>query len=316
MLNDGFVIRNWNEKQVEPRQIIILGLPRGGTTMTTNMIKSAGIFIGEDLPITLEDREIARMLTSWNVNQKEFFKLVSQRDNDHKVWGFKFIYRIHFSLLESLKNPYYVIVFRDICSVALRNHITEGVDYLTSMKANLGLQGRIIGFIEETKNPTFLFSYEKALLGPTRISKALLKFLHIPETIEVVNKVASSIEPSQKDYVQLMKKRAKRKARVDIVAKAFRGYVDRIISEHIKGWIFLENDPNQEVSIELYAAEKLVERKIANLVRKGVGEKFSSNGKHGFYFDLPRNNQILDYQMFAVTKGVREKFAVIKLEKT
>ncbi len=314
MLNDGFVIRNWDEKPVEPRQVIIMGLPRGGTTMATSMVKNAGIFVGENLPITLEDREIARILTPWQVDKKAFFKLADQRDKEYKVWGFKFIYRIHFSLLESLKNPYYVIVFRDLCSVALRNHMSAGADYLASMKANLGLQRSIIDFIEQTEHPTFLFSYEKALLMPRKTSKAMLRFLHLPETRKMINAMAKDITPSQKDYVQHMKKHANR-AKVSIVARAFKGYVDQAINKSIKGWIFLDDDPDKEVELELYSAEKLIARKVADLERKGVAEKFSSSGKHGFHFELPRNSQLVDYQLFAVAKGIREEFAVIKIEK-
>lgn len=364
MLNDGFAVRNWNDKEVEPRQIIILGVPRGGTTMAAGMVKNAGIFIGENLPITLEDREVAKILTPqkstdnsavkldvkldqsetkqntkqrkqkgwgfkfiskevdnipalkkvipWQIDEKAFIELANQRDIEHKVWGFKFIYRIHFSLLETLKNPYYIIVFRDIFSVALRNHMTVGSDYLTSMNATLGLQAKILDFIEQTKNPTFLFSYEKAVLMPRKVSKAMLNFLHVPITEKKLNAVAKDIAPSQKDYVQYMNRPYAKGVQVNVVSKIFQGFIDQANNKHVKGWVFFKADPNQEVKLELYFANKLINQQIANLMREGVAKKFSSSGKHGFHFELPQDNQIVDYRLFAVTQDIREEFAKIK----
>ena len=40
---------------VSNKTFVLFGNPRGGTTMIANLVRSMGIFLGDDLPVNLED---------------------------------------------------------------------------------------------------------------------------------------------------------------------------------------------------------------------------------------------------------------------
>ena len=48
------------------KTLILFGMPRGGTTMIANIVRSMGVCLGEDLPVNLEDGDF-----NWDVLGKK-----------------------------------------------------------------------------------------------------------------------------------------------------------------------------------------------------------------------------------------------------
>ena len=66
-----------------------MGLARSGTSMMATILKTLGVFIGDSLTDgSLEDKEISKLMEV-SSNDEALKKIISQRNNNHKIWGWK-----------------------------------------------------------------------------------------------------------------------------------------------------------------------------------------------------------------------------------
>src|SRR4051794_10693673 len=62
----------------------VLGMPRGGTTIVAKLIQNMGVFMGHDLPVTVEDPTFSRILQQTSPDPMAFRDLVSLRFSEYK----------------------------------------------------------------------------------------------------------------------------------------------------------------------------------------------------------------------------------------
>lgn len=200
--NDGILFLHRQPLQPDELAVFcVLGLPGGGTTMTSRLLEASGVFMGGSMPFNAEDPEFARLLKEQNPDRAQFYDLVAKRNESYRRWGFKAPFRYHWDLLAEIDNVRYVTVFRDLLAVANRTTIAAGVDSMKSLNANLGLQRRILDFVASTDRPQLLYSYEKALLSPEEISEAILQFVGVGNSDVTVSTLVSMVQPNEPVYV-------------------------------------------------------------------------------------------------------------------
>ena len=271
-INSGYAILNDARIKASDRVgFCLLGMPRGGTTMTAKLIQSMGIHIGDNLPVTAEDPEFVEILRETKPDTKKLNQLVEERFVEHKRWGFKAPYRNHWELLHALPSCRFVIVFRDVLAVANRNRISADADLLESMAANLSLQNSLIKFAGSVKSPVFLFSYEKAVIDPEPIIGALLKFCGASSSEANRAKLKDVIKPNDAQYIDTMalQKRSDMSANLDIATR-----------QRVAGWV--RKKSGKPVKVEVLFDGEVVAKTVADVFRKDLAAHFGDHGKYGF----------------------------------
>ncbi len=180
----------------------IVGIPRGGTTMVAKVVESLGINLGpkEDLDkYTMEDQTIHS--PEW----EKQLRYIQKRNDEHPIWGWKdptgisSVQRILFAL----RNPHIIVVFRDMLAtiqgemrfdISVNPDVTRPFNDLTEQTLNWWRDN--FRFIENTKFPTLLVSYERAVINPGLFIKEVAQFLEVAITPEQTARAMSLISPT------------------------------------------------------------------------------------------------------------------------
>lgn len=274
-VNDGFVFIN--EQQIasdESASLCVLGMPRGGTTMCVRMLQQSGIFMGADLPVNAEDPAFSKLLKQRQPRRDRFLDLVRERASNHRRWGFKAPYRNHWDLLEAMPAVRFLVIFRDVLSVANRNRISVGADTVSSMQANLAVQQDIVRFLARSSRPQLLISYEKALLAPDKIASAVLRFAGSEAGQGAIDKVVDLIRPNDADYVMS----EQTGGRSTVVR------VDHVSERRLSGWARAAD--GGQVTLVFKVDGETVATVLADSERRDLAKHFQSHGKYGFNVDL------------------------------
>lgn len=274
--NSGYVVLNADARASKPRVFCVLGMPRGGTTMTARLLSASGVFMGENLPVTHEDPEFAELLKVPSPDRSRFLELVKGRSLIHRNWGFKAPYRFHPRLLEMIPDVGFVVVIRDVVAIGVRNSISTSVDALDSIVANMNLQRELLGFAQFTKAPVFLFSYEKAVVSPEIIARGLIDFIGAEPSDKVRRKLTSVIQPNEIAYAAAM-------TPAEVPSK---GNIDVFTNDRIDGWVAVEGQPRTEVQVLIDGVD--FGSAIANQHRPDVGKHLEDHGLHGFSIKLTK----------------------------
>ena len=62
MINDGMLVLNDNACTQSQRTLIVLGAPRGGTSMVAGVLHHLGVYMGSDLLPTFEDPSLSTLM--------------------------------------------------------------------------------------------------------------------------------------------------------------------------------------------------------------------------------------------------------------
>lgn len=175
--NDGMLVQRQGDSAGEARTIVVVGVPRGGTTMVAGALHCMGIFMGDSIGNTYEDRPLSEAVEA--EDWKRVKKIARRRDSSYDVWGWKrpSSFKYLDAVNSTLRNPHYVVVFRDILSIAKRRQISMGFDVIQTLHGTIGAYRRIATFLGETSQPTMMVSYEKCLTNKEVFLRALLEFV-------------------------------------------------------------------------------------------------------------------------------------------
>ncbi|MDC3010877.1 hypothetical protein OAZ24_01425 [Synechococcus sp. AH-736-G21] len=173
-------------ERVSNKTFVLFGNPRGGTTMIANVVRSMGIFLGDDLPVNLEDNGfnwdiLSRLEPQLSRKDKitSIKKVIEKRNAKHDVWGWKYprssVYLKDIS--SELINPMLICVFRDVVASTARGVVRRREEPLDSIRRALDLQSSNLRLIEQSNLPTLLVSYEKAIADPLQLVTSLNRFM-------------------------------------------------------------------------------------------------------------------------------------------
>jgi hypothetical protein len=234
-----------------------------------------GLFMGEGARAPVyEDTILSQALEKRE--EEEVRRLVNLYSSKHALWGFKRPSALlHLCEIESLfPAPKYVVVFKDILSVANRNRISMRMDVLAGLDRALSDYGRLISFLHKTTRPYMLVSYDKALSNPDKFIDALATFLRLNIVDEQRAQAIEFISPNPKEYID-KSRITKATGRLDVVKQTLVG-----------GWAkyIYRVDP---ATVVLFINGKEKNQAIANLYRQDLKERGTHPSGHcAFYFDL------------------------------
>ena len=155
--------------------IVILGVPRGGTTMVAGVAQRCGLPIGENLLENLEDPDFH------NQPVPDMRLTIEKRNAAFDVWGWKYPRAADYlvALLPQLRNPRLVVVFRDVVANMARI-LKPDESEMKALRTVFNMQRKNIELIEAAQLPTLLVSYEKAIHNPLNFAGDLASFMRLP----------------------------------------------------------------------------------------------------------------------------------------
>jgi len=194
------------------RTIVIAGTPRGGTTMVAEVLATLGVPMGIPVPppveqFNFEDPEFQTLLhmeSPGEVDLASLRALVLQRNLDHAVWGFKLPTALNsLAILEQeLRNPQFILVFRDVVAVSSREVVSVGFDATHAMRRALVWQERMLDFVETSGAKCLLISYEKALQFPDIALDLLISWCGLEPPRTLRDKGRATMEANRPAYLR------------------------------------------------------------------------------------------------------------------
>jgi hypothetical protein len=106
LTNPGVVCLNRPDQPSVQKTIIVVGIPRSGTSMVASALECMGVFMGQYIDQAVyEDIAIAHALESGDLPKLE--GLIESRNRSHRVWGFKrpTAFKIMESFVQYFRNP-------------------------------------------------------------------------------------------------------------------------------------------------------------------------------------------------------------------
>lgn len=188
--NDGMITTLTDNQPGEPTTIVVVGVPRSGTSMVGAALQALGVFIGDEIDTSVfEDRRLFGAFESGN--EEEVRAVVSDYNSRHATWGFKrpkAFARLD-ELLAQLRNPRLIVTFRDPVAIAVRNSKSVYADPIKGVRQSARAAMAVISAIEQVDCPAMLVSYEKAMSNKKAFIRRLTSFCGLPYSQEVLEKL-------------------------------------------------------------------------------------------------------------------------------
>ena len=164
--NHGHIVLN-DAPCPDQTTIAVTGMGRSGTTMVARILAALDIPMGPDVSDNfLEEDRIVRLLKAGAMG--EFAGLCQERDSRYERWCFKCpTLRVRLAEVDPiLRNPRYIITYRDMVAISSRNLLELGSDPTAALEAQARKQYNLMRALLALSAPVLLLSYEKAMRYP------------------------------------------------------------------------------------------------------------------------------------------------------
>ncbi len=163
----------------QERTYVTFGVERGGTSLVAGVLRALGLYLGEIPEGNNEDKSFH------NKPLGQMRATINQRNAEHDVWGWKYPTAVNYLpvLSRSLRNPFFIIVFRDTVATALSRAQWDGEFIRRSGRMSLhetnANTNANMGFAMATRRPCMLISNEKAQSNTSALVDELADFLFV-----------------------------------------------------------------------------------------------------------------------------------------
>ena len=191
-LATGLVLNPDSTPPPPERTIVCIGTPRGGTSMVAGAIAMLGVPMGKDLPENIEDPNF-NPIDHDTARRGPFIdhvrQTVRERNATHPVWGWKYPRADRYlkDIVADLRNPRLVVVQRDPAPATIRGVRAarrlgedEAAAAYRTARERLKVMATQLDMVEALGLPSYLLSYEKAVLFPRRFLRDLAGFVGCP----------------------------------------------------------------------------------------------------------------------------------------
>ena len=174
-----------------PKTVVILGAPRGGTSMVAGVVRELGIDLGSHLGINHED---ARFLPK---DVATIRQRIEERNRSALTWGWKMPHSIDYidEIEKDLRNPHFIFVFRNLLGVALSQQRHSGADISVALSFSARRIETMLARIAALTSPMLLVEYEAAVSERADFVNTMGRFLGVAVDAEMQSRAASFIDP-------------------------------------------------------------------------------------------------------------------------
>ncbi|MCX2831890.1 sulfotransferase [Microbulbifer thermotolerans] len=185
-----------------PRTIIVIGVARGGTSIVAGALSALGLPMGERChPPVYEDLRLS--LAFEGQSEEAFEDVVGAYNEAYRVWGWKRPSTLNHldEIAQSLRNPHFIFVFRDLFSIANRNAISMKQDMKVGLSKALEDYGKIVQFLQHTQAPSMLVSSDKVVRYKQDFLQQLCQFCGLEPSEKAYRAALDFVSPEPVDYL-------------------------------------------------------------------------------------------------------------------
>lgn len=183
------------------RTFVVLGMPSGGTSMLSGTLRLLGVHMGDDVDSANQEDRAFNSLASLGSRERRarIRELVAERDGKHKVWGWKDPHAVVYlsEIEKQLRNPHFLVIFRDSHASAQRINHRSGTPHLQTISSYLQHLQKLVDYVATSQAPLLLASYERAVLRAEDFTKQVAEFVGAPLDEEALNSVTSYVRPNR-----------------------------------------------------------------------------------------------------------------------
>ncbi len=174
------------------KTFIVLGAPRGGTSLVSGLLREMEIFMGDGLGHNHEDPKFLTM------DIKELRHTIRDRNEKYKVWGWKMPHIIFHldQIIEEVRNPQIILVYRNQLNVAYSQVRRSDAKILTALKVTNDYYGKIHRFIDKFKGDVYFVSYEDLVSDSKQHVIDLATFVGYEMSDKVLKNCIQFIDPT------------------------------------------------------------------------------------------------------------------------
>jgi hypothetical protein len=169
------------------KTVIVLGAPRGGTSMVAATLHKLGVMMGEELGHQHEDPSFRR-----EVPLADMIATVTRRNATCHLWGWKLPNSVYYveNLLPHLRNPHFIAVFRNPYSISRSSAERDSRVYqLRLLQVAANHTKMVVDLIERLEAPTALAAFEAAVRKPVEFVRGLADFIGIRADSTLLSRV-------------------------------------------------------------------------------------------------------------------------------
>lgn len=258
---------------VKEKPIVIIGPPRGGTSMVAGALAFLGVFMGDRAAAPVY--EDVRLSKAFELKDFDSVEIIAKEYSAiHGRWGWKRPSAINYlsDVNKSLHNPVYIFIYKDIFSIAQRNSISMLSDLLPAMQNALNQYATTLSFLKAQSPRAMLISYDKAVNDPQFFIKSLIEFLELEPTLEQHQCAVNFVRPNPEDYLEESR-----------ITKA-QGNLDAVKNKVISGWARYIHD-NKPATVDIYLNGTKLGSVVANIQRVDISKLFHQDC--AFYYQIP-----------------------------
>ncbi len=158
------------------KTVVVLGCPRGGTSMVAGVLRELEIPMGEKInPGNHEDTDF---LTD---DIGHIRKTIEERNEKYSMWGWKVPDTIHYldQIVDDLRDPCYIVIYRNLQSVANSIHRYHNeIGVTDALLLAESYYTKINEFISKSEAPVMLVNFEEALQDKENVVEHIVQFLN------------------------------------------------------------------------------------------------------------------------------------------
>ena len=289
---------SWEHK---PRTIVVLGVARSGTSVISGALHHLGVFTGDwSKEPVYEDVRLSNAIktTSWNSVEK----VIHDYDKRFTLWAYKrpniiqatqrmgrlgrlpslfpslFLRSSRLALfnfdqfIARLRNPIFVVTFKDLFAVSNRNRISMNFDLVNNLSTVWRQYGWLVQLIRRPGFNGLLVSVDRVITHKETFLADLVSFCGLTSTPDQLSEAGAFITSNPEHYLD--------EART---TKSI-GYLDEVSADCIHGWArYLDNERVATVILSIDGQE--VAQTEANVFRQDLYDNEQhSTGKCAFRF--------------------------------
>lgn len=254
------------------RRIIVIGTARGGTSMAAGALAKLGVFMGDRASAPVyEDVRLSEAFESKNV---DLIRQISEEySSKYSTWGWKRPSSIDYLGMvdDILEKPIYIILYKDIFSIAQRNAISMLNEILPGMQRAVNQYQQTINFLGNKQPYALLVSYDKSVSEPEYFVDALIDFCGLSPSKEERQDAINFITPNPVEYLDATR-----------ITKA-EGQLVGLVGRTVIGWARYVHT-KQEALVNIFVDGVEIGTTIANKEIKDLQTKCDT--PCGFVFEV------------------------------
>lgn len=187
--------------EVPQKTFIVLGCPRGGTSMLSGILRLYGIWMGDNLGQQHENKESF----SRDVPLKTKIEKIREYNSLYNCWGWKCPNTVHWlgDVLNELRNPHFIVVYRNPFDIAMSSAKHDGRIFSERLlNVPINHYKKMHNILEKTQAPRVYVSYERGLCQKEELVEKLASFVGVAVTDEMRSDIYQFIDP-KKGYQRL-----------------------------------------------------------------------------------------------------------------